>query len=55
MQRVQTADLLETPQAWSAIVLAGRDPVSGTAYLLSLGVFALMPWWLALREVPGRQ
>jgi hypothetical protein len=35
--------------------LASRDPVSGTVYLLSLGAFALMPWWLALREAPGRQ
>lgn len=24
--------------------LAGRDPVSGTAYLVSLVLFALMPW-----------
>jgi hypothetical protein len=24
--------------------LAGRDPVAGTAYLVSLVLFALMPW-----------
>ena len=23
-----------------------RDPVSGTVYYASLGLFALMPWWL---------
>jgi len=27
--------------------IAGRDPVSGGAYLASLGVFALCPWLLA--------
>ena len=26
--------------------LISRDPVSGTGYYLSLGVFALMPCWL---------
>lgn len=35
-------------QALAAYV-AGRDPVSGTAYLLALGVFALLPWWLGRR------
>lgn len=29
--------------------IAARDPVSGSAYLLMLGVFALMPWWQARR------
>lgn len=29
--------------------IAARDPVSGSAYLLMLGVFALMPWWHARR------
>jgi hypothetical protein len=27
--------------------LVNRDPVSGTAYYLMLGAFALMPWFLA--------
>ncbi|MFC3147444.1 hypothetical protein [Piscinibacterium candidicorallinum] len=27
--------------------IASRDPVSGSAYLLMLGVFALIPWGLA--------
>lgn len=30
--------------------LLARDPVSGTAYYLSLVVFALMPWYLARRS-----
>jgi len=29
--------------------LAGRDPVAGAAYLVSLVLFALMPWWRARR------
>lgn len=31
--------------------LAGRDPVSGAAYALSLLAFGLLPWWLGRREV----
>lgn len=31
--------------------VAGRDPVSGTAYALSLALFAVMPW---LAPSPGR-
>ena len=34
-------------------VFLSRDPVSGTAYYLSLCVFALMPWWLG-RAGPTR-
>lgn len=30
-------------------VLFDRDPISGAAYYVSLGIFALMPWWLARR------
>jgi len=30
--------------------LAGRDPVSGTVYLLMLSVFAAMPWLVSLFE-----
>lgn len=30
-----------------AAYIASRDPVSGSVYLLMLGVFALMPWGLA--------
>lgn len=33
-----------------AAYIAGRDPVSGTVYLLMLVVFAAMPWWLGRRE-----
>ena len=37
--------------------VAGRDPISGSAYLFSLGVFALAPWaaavYLAARERPS--
>ena len=29
--------------------LAGRDPVAGTAYLVALGVFAVMPLFVARR------
>jgi hypothetical protein len=29
--------------------LAQRDPVAGTAYLLSLVAFALAPWWVGRR------
>ena len=29
--------------------LAGRDPVAGTAYLIALGVFAVMPLFVARR------
>jgi len=29
--------------------LAGRDPVSGTAYLIALGMFAIMPIFVARR------
>jgi len=29
--------------------LATRDPVSGTVYYVMLGVFALMPLWVARR------
>jgi hypothetical protein len=35
--------------------LAGRDPVSGTVYLVMLGVFAMMPWLVAgTRARPSR-
>ena len=30
--------------------LAGRDPVSGTVYLLMLCVFAAMPWLVAMKH-----
>lgn len=30
--------------------LAGRDPVSGAAYGLSLLAFALWPWWFGRRD-----
>jgi len=30
--------------------LAGRDPVSGAAYLVTLAVFALAPWFFARRR-----
>ena len=33
-----------------AAYVAGRDPVSGTAYLLALLAFALMPWALLARQ-----
>ncbi len=33
--------------------LASRDPVSGTAYALSLLAFALWPWWFGRREAQG--
>lgn len=33
--------------------VASRDPVSGTVYLLMLGVFALMPWAISLRRQSG--
>lgn len=33
--------------------LLARDPVSGTAYYVSLALFALMPWYLG-RRPPGR-
>ena len=29
--------------------LAGRDPVSGAGYVLSLLAFALWPWWFGRR------
>jgi hypothetical protein len=32
--------------------VANRDPVSGTAYILMLVLFALMPWLLARRAEP---
>ncbi len=32
--------------------LAGRDPVSGSAYAASLGLFAAMPWLLSRRGGP---
>ncbi|MCE3004318.1 MAG: hypothetical protein LW860_16710 [Xanthomonadaceae bacterium] len=32
--------------------LATRDPVSGTAYALSLLAFALWPWWFGRRTGP---
>ena len=32
--------------------LATRDPVSGAAYLIMLGVYALMPLWLRHRRQP---
>lgn len=35
--------------------IASRDPVSGSVYLLMLGVFALMPWGLAQMASPPRQ
>jgi len=34
--------------------LAGRDPVSGTAYYLALLVFAAMPWFLGRRDRRAR-
>jgi hypothetical protein len=33
--------------------IAQRDPVSGTAYLLSLVAFALAPWWVGRAGRPG--
>lgn len=33
--------------------LAQRDPVSGTAYALSLLAFALAPWWVGRRDRSG--
>lgn len=30
--------------------LAGRDPLSGAAYALSLLAFALFPWWFGRRD-----
>lgn len=30
--------------------IKGRDPVSGTVYLVTLAVFALMPWFFARRR-----
>ena len=35
-----------TLDAWAA----GRDPVAGGAYAVSLVLFALMPWWRARRQ-----
>jgi hypothetical protein len=31
--------------------LAGRDPVSGSAYALALLAFALAPWWFGRRRM----
>jgi hypothetical protein len=33
--------------------LAQRDPVAGAVYYAMLGVFALMPWWLARLRAEG--
>ena len=33
-------------------VLLDHDPISGTAYYLSLLTFALLPWWLSRRSLP---
>ncbi|KPF66873.1 hypothetical protein IP84_14980 [beta proteobacterium AAP99] len=33
--------------------IASRDPVSGSVYLVMLGVFALMPWGLGRMRVTG--
>ncbi len=32
--------------------VAGRDPVSGSAYLASLAVYAVMPWLRSSRRLP---
>lgn len=37
----------------AAEFVADRDPVSGSAYLASLALFAAMPWLLARRGRPG--
>ena len=34
--------------------LAGRDPLSGAAYALSLLAFALWPWWFGRRDAATR-
>ena len=40
----------QTPAAY----LASRDPVSGTAYLLMLNLFAFMPWLVCSAQHRGR-
>lgn len=35
--------------------LAGRDPISGSAYAASLVVFALAPWLLGRARVPAQR
>jgi hypothetical protein len=56
----RAAVLVETPVMLAVSALAARwtnrrlAPVSGTAYYLALGVFAILPWLLGRRAVGAR-